>query len=225
LCGQFLVEAREKSAREGTQAADAVRAMAKSIHAGGGKVPGFGHPLHRPVDPRTERIFALAEERGVAGIHVGLARHAQAAVGEVWQKQLPMNVSMAIAAILLDLDFPAAMIKAIPILARTSGLLAHLAEWAAERGIDIRNASVRNILVAGEPGGGEPALRARLQEAWGASVTEAMGIGDISVSLWGECEARSGMHFSGGGFVHFELIDAETGAPLPIDDGAEGELV
>ena len=48
---------------------------------------------------------------------------------------------------------------------------------------------------------------ARLEAAWGAKVTEAMGIGDIAVSLWGECEAQEGMHFCGRGFVHFELID------------------
>ena len=80
-------------------------------------------------------------------------------------------------------------------------------------------------MVAGEPGGGEPAMRLKLEAGWGASVTEAMGIGDVSVSLWGECEAKAGMHFSGRGFVHFELIDSETGAAKPIVDSAEGELV
>ncbi len=68
-------------------------------------------------------------------------------------------------------------------------------------------------------------MRARIEEAWNARVTEAMGIGDISVSLWGECEAQQGMHFSGRGIIHFELIDPETGAPVPLEDGAEGELV
>ena len=89
----------------------------------------------------------------------------------------------------------------------------HLAEWAAERGVDLARSSVRRVMVAGEPGGGEPAMRARLEADWGADVTEAMGIGDISVSLWGECEAKAGMHFSGRGIVHFELIDPATGAP------------
>lgn len=111
------------------------------------------------------------------------------------------------------------------ILGCTPSYALHLAEWAEARGIDIVNSNVRSILVAGEPGGGEPALRARLEAAWGAKVTEAMGIGDISVSLWGECEAQSGMHFSGRGFVQFELIDPSTGTSLPIEDGAEGELV
>ena len=68
-------------------------------------------------------------------------------------------------------------------------------------------------------------MRAKLEAGWGASVTEAMGIGDISVSLWGECEEKAGMHFSGRGFVHFELIDPGTGAAKPLVDGAEGELV
>ena len=111
------------------------------------------------------------------------------------------------------------------ILALTPSYALYLAEWAEKRGVDIANSSVEKILVAGEPGGGEPTLRGRLQAAWGASVTEAMGIGDISVSLWGECQEQTGMHFSGRGFVHFELIDPATGASVPLEDGAEGELV
>jgi len=79
--------------------------------------------------------------------------------------------------------------------------------------------------MTGEPGGGEAALRARLEAAWGARVTEAMGIGDIGVSLWGECEEQCGMHLGGRGFVHAELIDPETGAARPMSDGAKGELV
>ena len=101
----------------------------------------------------------------------------------------------------------------------------HLAEWARARGIDLPRSSVKRVMVAGEPGGGEPAMRAMLEAAWGASVTEAMGIGDISVSLWGECEAKAGMHFSGRGFVHFELIDPVSGESVAMTDGAEGELV
>jgi phenylacetate-CoA ligase len=104
--------------------------------------------------------------------------------------------------------------------ALTPSYALHLAERA-----DLAGSSVRRLLVAGEPGGGEPELRARLEAAWGAQVTEAMGIGDVAVSLWGECESRRGMHFSGRGFVHVELIDPETGDPRPFEDGSEGELV
>ena len=104
------------------------RAVARDIHAAGAKLPGFGHPLHKPLDPRAERILELADERGVSGPHVLLARAFRDAVAEAWGRPLTMNVSMPIAAVMLDLGFPPAAVKAIPILARTAGLLAHLAE-------------------------------------------------------------------------------------------------
>ena len=107
----------------------------------------------------------------------------------------------------------------------TPSYAAYLVEWAAERDVDLRGSSVERVLVAGEPGGGEPGFRSSLEEGWGAKVTEAMGIGDIGVSLWGECEAQDGMHLGARGFVHAELIDPETGAALELDDGATGELV
>jgi phenylacetate-CoA ligase len=107
----------------------------------------------------------------------------------------------------------------------TPSYAARLVEWAAEREVDLRGSSVERVLVAGEPGGGEPAFRAKLEEGWGARVTEAMGIGDIGVSLWGECEERDGMHLGARGFVHVELIDPETEAAIELEDGATGELV
>jgi phenylacetate-CoA ligase len=110
-------------------------------------------------------------------------------------------------------------------IALTPSYALHLAEWAGERGIDLAGSTVERLIVAGEPGGGEPAMRARLEAAWGAKVAEAMGIGDIAATLWGECEAQAGMHFSGRGFVHVELIDPDSGEALPIEDGATGELV
>jgi phenylacetate-CoA ligase len=99
------------------------------------------------------------------------------------------------------------------------------AAYLAEREPGLRDSSVKRVLVAGEPGGGEPAFRAQLEEGWGARVTEAMGIGDIGVSLWGECEHQDGMHLGARGFVHAELIDPDSGAALPLEDGASGELV
>ncbi len=107
----------------------------------------------------------------------------------------------------------------------TPSYAAYLVEWAAERGVELRGSSVARVLVAGEPGGGEPAFRAKLEEGWGAQVTEAMGIGDIGVSLWGECEEQDGMHLGARGFVHPELIDPETRTAIALDDGASGELV
>jgi phenylacetate-CoA ligase len=107
----------------------------------------------------------------------------------------------------------------------TPSYAARLVEWAAERDVDLAESSVERVLVAGEPGGGEPTFRAKLEEGWGARVTEAMGIGDIGVSLWGECEEQDGMHLGARGFVHAELVEPETGAALAMEDGATGELV
>ena len=90
---------------------------------------------------------------------------------------------------------------------------------------DLRDSSVERVLVAGEPGGGEPAFRAKLEDGWGARVTEAMGVGDVGPSLFGECEQQDGMHLGAHGFVHLELIDPETGEAREVQDGAEGELV
>jgi citrate synthase len=102
--------------------------IVRELHSAGSKVPGFGHPVHKPLDPRAERILELADSRGVSGPHIELARAFREAVAKVSGKPLTMNVSMPIAAVLLDLAFPVAAVKAVPILARTAGLLAHLAE-------------------------------------------------------------------------------------------------
>ena len=126
-CARLLERAQEAVASGGAPAAVAEEA-AREIHAAGGKVPGFGHPVHRPLDPRAERILELADARRVSGPHVLLARCIRDAVATVWRRPLTMNVAMPIAAVMLDLGFPAAAVKAVPILARTAGLLAHLAE-------------------------------------------------------------------------------------------------
>ena len=104
------------------------KATARAIHEAGERMPGFGHPVHAPVDPRAERILELADEHGVSGRNVAFARALRDAVEEEWGRPLVMNVAMPIAAVWLDLGYPASTVKAVPILARTASLLAHLAE-------------------------------------------------------------------------------------------------
>jgi citrate synthase len=94
------------------------------------QLPGYGHPLHKPVDPRAERMIALARERGVAGRSIEAALALTKAAAQIWGKPLPMNVSMTIAATLRDVDVPPGLIRAVPILARTAGLIAHCIEEA-----------------------------------------------------------------------------------------------
>jgi citrate synthase len=126
-CARLLEEAQARVA-SGADPAEAAAEPVRAIRAAGGRVPGFGHPVHRPLDPRAERILELADARGAGGPHVLLARRFRDAVAEAWGRPLTMNVSMPIAAVMLDLGFPSATVKSVPILARTAGLLAHLAE-------------------------------------------------------------------------------------------------
>jgi citrate synthase len=108
---------------EAVRAGEEPSQLVARLRAAGERVPGFGHPVHRSVDPRAERILELSDARAVSGAHVEYARRLQDQLAP-----LPLNVAMAIAGVLLDLGFTAAVAKAIPILARTAGLLAHLAE-------------------------------------------------------------------------------------------------
>ncbi len=123
-----LLEAAQERVESGEEPATVAVETARSVHASGGKLPGFGHPVHRPLDPRAERILELADARGVSGPHILLAGCFRDAAAELWGTPLTLNVSMPIAAVMLDLGFSTAVVKAVPILARTAGLLAHLAE-------------------------------------------------------------------------------------------------
>src|SRR5262245_43145444 len=130
-CGPVVLGPAEECARlrEAARATGATPAeVARAAHDAGEKLPGFGHPVHKPVDPRAERILELADEHGVDGPHVAFARALRDAVAEEWGKPLTMNVSLPIAAVLLDLGFPSDVVKGVPILARTASLIAHLAE-------------------------------------------------------------------------------------------------
>jgi citrate synthase len=126
-CARLLEEMQEAVA-SGEEPRDVAEETARAIREAGEKVPGFGHPVHRPLDPRAERILELADGRGASGPHVLLARSLRDGVATAWDRPLPMNVAMAIAAVMLDLGYPPATVKSVPILARTAGLLAHLAE-------------------------------------------------------------------------------------------------
>lgn len=127
-----LLQAARQEVNLGRAPRDVAVERTRVIRSAGARIPGFGHPVHRPVDPRAERILELADDRGVSGPHVELALCFREAVNEAWGRPLTMNVSMPIAAVMLDLDFPPSTVKAIPLLARTAGLLAHLAEEREE---------------------------------------------------------------------------------------------
>ena len=101
----------------------------------------------------------------------------------------------------------------------------HLAETAAERGLDPRSLGLAKLVVTGEPGGQIAATRKRLEELWGAEVGDTYGLSEVWGTLAGECEERAGLHFSGQDAALVELIEPESGERVPVEEGARGELV
>jgi citrate synthase len=96
--------------------------------AAGRRIPGLGHPVHKMEDPRTPRLYALAEEAGVLGPHLRLLRQVAEAHSAATGKALPINGAGVAGAALADLGFPPALVRGFALLARTAGLVGHLAE-------------------------------------------------------------------------------------------------
>jgi citrate synthase len=91
-------------------------------------IAGYGHPLHKRRDPRVDRLFEVAREHGTDQRYVTIAEAVERAIPKVLGRELKLNVSAAIPAVLLGIGFPLAALRGVPILARTAGLIAHLQE-------------------------------------------------------------------------------------------------
>lgn len=108
----------------------------------------------------------------------------------------------------------------------TPNFLLYLATIAREvTGMAATDLGVQRLVVGGEPGGGIPALRQNLQAQWGATCCEVMGGTDLGCVYWAEAEDQRGMYFVAPDHILAELIDPQTGAPVPWSEGATGELV
>ena len=142
---------------------------------------------------------AALEATGAAMIPVGLGQSAR--VLELWRDLRPT-------ALFSTITYPV-----------------HLAETAAERGLDPRALGLAKLVVTGEPGGQIAATRRRLEELWGAEVGDTYGLSEVWGTLAGECEERDGLHFSGQDATLVELIEPESGEQVPVEEGARGELV
>ncbi|HSK16122.1 MAG TPA: AMP-binding protein [Gaiellaceae bacterium] len=101
----------------------------------------------------------------------------------------------------------------------------YLAEAARERGLDPRGLGLRKLIVSGEPGGQLAATRRRVEELWGARLSDTYGLSDVWGTFAGECEERDGLHFLAPDAVLVELVEPESGEPVGIEPGAVGELV
>jgi citrate synthase len=122
----FLEIARRKENKKASED-EVVREVLKEMKEKGKRASGFGHRIHSQ-DPRTQKLFSLAEELGLAGQFVGIARAVEKGLEELMGKNLPINVDGAIAALLCDLDIPPEIGNAFFIIARVPGLVAHVHE-------------------------------------------------------------------------------------------------
>ena len=125
--GRFFAEiARQADA--GAPLEDSVAAVIKAYRAERRAIPGYGHPLHKQSDPRATRLLEIAAEGGSSGRYAAIARLTEQLLPALVGKPLALNVSGAIPAVLLDVGYPVAALKGIPILARAASLVAHLLE-------------------------------------------------------------------------------------------------
>jgi citrate synthase len=103
------------------------RAVQAEIDAGR-RIPGLGHPVHKVEDPRTPRLYGIAEEAGIPIPHLTLLRTVAEVHAAATGKALPINGAGVAGAAFADLGFPPAIVRGFALLARTAGLVGHLAE-------------------------------------------------------------------------------------------------
>lgn len=119
------VEAKLKA---GASHDDAALAVVRAWREVRRPIAGYGHPLHKRRDPRVDRLFDVARENAIDLRYLAIAEAVERAIPKVLNKDLKLNVSAAIPAVLLGIGFPLQALRGVPILARTAGLIAHLQE-------------------------------------------------------------------------------------------------
>ena len=107
---------------------DLAREVVAETKAAGRFVPGLGHPVHKAGDPRTPVIYRIADEEGVRGPHLELFAAIGRVSPEILGRTLPLNGAGVCGAALADLRLPVELLRGFALLARTAGLLGHLAE-------------------------------------------------------------------------------------------------
>lgn len=134
-CGSVILGAAEAAGRlfeeiaaAGGDLGAAATAAVQARRDAKRPIPGYGHPLHKSRDPRVDALFAVARAQGVDLRFVAIAEAVERVLPSVLGKDLKLNVSAAIPAVLLGAGFPLEALRGVPILARTAGLIAHLAE-------------------------------------------------------------------------------------------------
>lgn len=112
--------------------AAAAKRIAEGARAARQALPGFGHHLHKPDDPRTGKLFAIAEREGLAGRHVEAIRILGQAVDAAYGRHLTINATGAVAAVLGDMGVPPELMRGFAVVSRAAGLVGHIREEQEE---------------------------------------------------------------------------------------------
>lgn len=161
-CGSVILGASETAGRlfdevhreagTGGALAGAASTVVQRWRAAGQAIPGYGHPLHKERDPRVAALFRVAEQSAVDRRFVAIAEAVEAAIPAALGKDLKLNVSAAIPAVLLGAGFPLSALRGVPILARTASLIAHLnEEMGAASGFALSYQATRELVYDGPP--------------------------------------------------------------------------
>lgn len=108
------------------------RAIARRFREAKQPIPGFGHPHHKPDDPRSPKLLAIADEAGVPGRHIRALRLLATEVDAAWGRHLTINATGAIAALLGEIGVPQEVMRGIAVVSRAAGLVGHIREEQLE---------------------------------------------------------------------------------------------
>lgn len=130
--GRLFLRVEQQALAQGGDLAAAAHAVVSDLRANRQPIPGYGHPEHKSRDPRVEALFGVSRRAGGGQKYVEIAQAIESAIPGILGKELRLNVSAAIPAVLLGVGFPVHALKGVPILARAASLIAHLNEEIAD---------------------------------------------------------------------------------------------
>lgn len=126
--GHLFLQIEAEAVNHGGDIQAAAHKIVSDRRANKQSVPGYGHPLHKQLDPRVKALYDLSAKVGAGQRYVEISKAVENVIPGIVGKPLMLNVSAAIPAVLLGVGFPVNALKGVPMLARTASLIAHMSE-------------------------------------------------------------------------------------------------
>ena len=128
LAGALPADAAARAALPATDLPAIAQALVQQHRAQKTILPGLGHPVHKPVDPRTVRLFSIAQQTGFRGPYVALMEQVSELASTTYGKPLPINATGAIGALVCELGLAWQVSRGLGVMARAVGLVGHVLE-------------------------------------------------------------------------------------------------